>query len=130
MRLQKIILAISMLAIFISLDAVSVRAAAKATTIKGYVIDSSCTFTKGLKKPISSECAVACAKGGSPLVIQGTSGVIYLPISGGEPASSENDKLMPFAGKLVTATGTVYMRGGAHAIVISEIHEATAPAGK
>ena len=38
-------------------------------TINGYVLDSACAFTKGLKKPISAECAIACAKAGSPLVI-------------------------------------------------------------
>jgi hypothetical protein len=99
-------------------------AAGKTTTVKGYVIDSSCTFTKDLKKPISSECAVACAKAGSPLVIQTAAGVVYLPISGGEPASGQNDKLMPYAGQMVTVTGTVYARGGAHAIVIDKIEGA------
>lgn len=33
--------------------------AGKPTTVKGYVLDSACAFTKGLKKPISKECAVA-----------------------------------------------------------------------
>src|SRR5580700_8956136 len=32
----------------------------KPDTIKGYVLDSACAFTKNLKKPISPECAVAC----------------------------------------------------------------------
>ncbi len=38
----------------------------KSIAVKGYVLDSACAFTKGLKKPISSECATACAKAGSP----------------------------------------------------------------
>ena len=29
----------------------------KSITVKGYVLDSACAFTKGLKKPISGECA-------------------------------------------------------------------------
>ena len=41
----------------------------KPATVKGYVLDSACAFTKGLEKPISRDCAKACAKGGSPLVI-------------------------------------------------------------
>ena len=41
---------------------------AKTSTVKGYVLDSACAFTKSLKKPVSSECAVACAKNGSPLL--------------------------------------------------------------
>ena len=34
----------------------------KTITVKGYVLDSACAFTKGLKKPISADCATACAK--------------------------------------------------------------------
>jgi type 1 fimbria pilin len=38
-------------------------------TVKGYVLDSACAFTKGLSKPISKQCAISCANAGSPLVI-------------------------------------------------------------
>ena len=64
MNLQKV-----MRLIFPCLLAVAVVAGnadtGKAVTVKGYVLDSACAFTKGLKKPISSECAMACAKAGS-----------------------------------------------------------------
>ena len=40
--------------------------AGKPVTANGYVLDSACAFTKGLKKPISAQCAQACAKAGSP----------------------------------------------------------------
>jgi hypothetical protein len=99
----------------------------KTTTVKGYVLDSACAFTKSLKKPVSSECAVACAKNGSPLVILAPSGTIYWPIADTTPSSSQNDKLLPFAGQKVTVTGKVFARGGSTAIVISKI-EAQAPA--
>jgi len=94
---------------------------AKTVTVKGYVLDSACAFTKSLKKPISSECAIACAKNGSPLVILAPSGTIYWPIADATPSSSQNDKLLPFAGKKVTVTGKVFQRGGSTAIVISKI---------
>ncbi len=94
---------------------------AKSVTVKGYVLDSACAFTKGLKKPISAECAVACAKAGSPLVILAPSGTIYWPIADSTPSSSQNDKLLPFAGKQVTVSGKVFERGGSKAIVISKI---------
>jgi hypothetical protein len=97
---------------------------AKTVTVKGYVLDSACAFTKGLKKPISSECAIACAKAGSPLVILAPSGVIYWPIADTTPSSSQNDKLLPFAGKTVVASGKVFERGGSKAIVISKIDAA------
>jgi hypothetical protein len=111
-----------------TLGAGTLWAAGRHATVKGYVIDSSCTFTKDLKKPISRDCAVACAKAGSPLVIQADNGTIYLPISGGQPASGQNDKLMPFAGQRVTVSGTVYLKGGSHALVIEKVE--AEPAGK
>lgn len=91
------------------------------TTVKGYVLDSACAFTKGLKKPISGECATACAKAGSPLVILTNSGTIYWPIANTTPSSGQNDRLLPFAGQKVTATGKVFKRGGSSALVIENI---------
>jgi hypothetical protein len=90
-------------------------------TIKGYVIDSACTFTKNLKRPVSPQCAVACAKAGSPLVILSDDGTIYWPIDDAVPSSSQNSKLLPFAGQKVTATGKIFERGGSHALVIDNI---------
>ena len=99
----------------------AVRAESKAATVKGYVIDSACTFTKGLKKPISVECAQACAKAGSPLVIMADNGSIYWPTTDAMPATSQNDKLLPFAGKRVVASGKAYERGGSKALLIEKI---------
>jgi hypothetical protein len=90
-------------------------------TVKGYVLDSACAFTKGLEKPISRDCALACAKSGSPLVILAEDGTIYWPIAAATPSSGQNSKLLPFAGGKVTATGKVYERGGSKAIVIEKI---------
>jgi hypothetical protein len=90
-------------------------------TLRGYVLDSACAFTKSLKKPISAECAIACAKAGSPLVILTTSGTIYWPIADTTPSSSQNDKLLAYAGKLVTVSGKVFQRGGSTAIVIRKV---------
>ena len=93
----------------------------KSTSISGWVIDSSCAYTKGLDKPISMACAKACAKNGSPLVILSDNGSIFLPIDSKTPASSQNTKLMPFAGEHVKVSGTEYARGDSHAIVIASI---------
>jgi len=90
-------------------------------TIKGYVLDSASAFTKGLKKPVSAECAIACAKAGSPLVILTTNGTIYWPIADTTPSTSQNDKLLEYAGKQVTVSGKVFQRGGSTAIVISKV---------
>src|SRR5271167_3714743 len=93
----------------------------KTTTVKGYVLDSACAFTKGLKKPISRECATACAKAGSPLVILTDNGTIYWPIADTTPSSGQNEKLLPFAGQKVAATGKVFQRGGSSALVIEKV---------
>jgi predicted lipoprotein with Yx(FWY)xxD motif len=93
----------------------------KSTTVKGYLIDSACAYTRDLKKPISPACAQACAKAGSPLVILTEDGTVYWPIDSAKPAKGQNEKLMPLAGQKVTATGTVYDRGGSKAMVIEKI---------
>lgn len=93
----------------------------KAISVKGYVLDSACAFTKNLKKPISADCAVACAKAGSPLVILADDGTIYWPIADTTPSSGQNDRLLPFAGKKVTVEGKVFQRGGSSALVIEKI---------
>jgi len=95
--------------------------AGKTITVKGYVLDSACAFTKGLKKPISADCATACAKAGSPLVILSDNGTIYWPIADTTPSSGQNEKLLPFAGQKVTASGKSFERGGSTAIVIEKI---------
>ncbi len=93
----------------------------KTETVKGYVLDSACAFTKGLDKPISRDCALACAKAGSPLAILTSDGTIYWPIAGTTPSAGQNDKLLPFAGEKVTASGKVFERKGSKAIVIDKI---------
>ena len=98
---------------------------APTVTVKGYVLDSACAFTKGLSKPISKQCAISCAKGGSPLVILANDGTIYWPITDTTPSSGQNSKLLPFAGDKVTATGKIYERGGSKAMVIEKIEAQT-----
>jgi len=102
--------------------AVGVFAADNPTvTVKGYVLDSACAFTKGLSKPISKECATSCANAGSQLVILSEDGNIYWPIADTTPSSGQNPKLLPYAGAKVTASGKAYDRGGSKAIVIEKI---------
>jgi hypothetical protein len=95
--------------------------AGKPISVNGYVLDSACAFTKGLQKPISAQCAQACAKAGSPLVILADNGTIYWPIADTTPSAGQNEKLLPFAGQRVTASGKAYARGGSTAIVIEKI---------
>lgn len=105
-----------------ALVAVSVLASPqKSITVEGYVLDSACAFTKSLDKPISRDCALACAKEGSQLVILTKDGSIYWPIDSMTPAKGQNAKLLEFAGNRVKATGKLYERGGSHALVIDTL---------
>lgn len=120
MKLKTAILA----TVFVLVLAACVAAAATeptTATVKGYVLDSACAFTKNLAKPISKECAMSCAKSGSQLVIVAENGQVYWPISDATPALGQNDKLLPFAAQKVSVTGKVYVRGGSRAIVIDKI---------
>lgn len=93
-------------------------------TLNGWVLDSACAYTRALTKPISPECAVQCARKGSPLVLMTDDGKIYLPVADSMPAQGQNARLMPFAGKRVTVSGNVYERSGSRAIVIAKIQAA------
>jgi len=104
----------------------SAHAQEKSATIRGYVLDSACAFIKNLDKPISRECALACAKAGSPLVILADDGIIYWPISDAMPATGQNARLIKFAGQKVTVTGKVFERSGSRALVIERIEPAPA----
>jgi hypothetical protein len=116
-KIPSVLIAISVLAtlMFAGSDA------GKSVSVNGYVLDSACAFTKGLQKPISVQCAQACAKAGSPLVILTDNGTIYWPIADTTPSAGQNEKLLPFAGQRVTASGRVFTRGGSNAIVIDKI---------
>jgi hypothetical protein len=125
MSIQKTSTAMFALLVFAALLATG-SDAGKSVSVNGYVLDSACAFTKDLKKPISAQCAQACAKAGSPLVILADSGTIYWPIADTTPSAGQNEKLLPFAGQRVTASGKVYARGGSTAIVIEKIGAETA----
>lgn len=112
---------------FLLMAAVYMAAAdSPSVTVKGYVLDSACAFTKDLSKPISKQCATSCANAGSQLVILAEDGTIYWPIAATTPSSGQNPKLLPFAADKVIVTGKVYLRGGSKAIVIDKI-EAQSP---
>ena len=112
-------------AILVALALGGARAEEPAATLKGYVLDSACAFIKNLNKPVSRDCAVACAKAGSPLVILADDGTIYWPISSAMPATAQNPRLMQFAGHRVIASGKIFERSGSRAIVIEKIETAS-----
>jgi hypothetical protein len=94
-------------------------------SVEGVVRDVACPIQnhKSTATDFNLDCALACAKAGSPLVILTKDGDIYFPISDQMPDPSQREKLMPFVGKYVRATGTIYTRNGTRTIVIREMTE-------
>ncbi len=121
MNFRRSLASVFLTAIFVTVVLGPALAQGKAATVKGYVLDSACAFIKNLKKPVSEQCALACAKAGSPLVILADDGNIYWPISDSMPATGQNQRLMKFAGQRVIASGKVFEKGGSRALVIEKI---------
>ena len=101
------------------------RANRSKVTIEGTVRDVACPIQNldGTAMSMSQKCVMDCVKGGSPIAILTKDGGLYLPISDKMPDYSQREKLMPFVGKYVRATGIAFERKGMRAIVISEITE-------
>jgi hypothetical protein len=98
---------------------------AKTMTIEGAVRDLACPVQNpaGTATSFSRQCTLDCVKHGSPIIILTKDGLIYFPISADMPDSSQRDKMMPFVGKYVQATGAVFERKGTRAIAITQIKE-------
>jgi hypothetical protein len=94
-------------------------------TIEGLVRDVACPIQnlEATATHLSMKCLRSCARRGSPLVILTREGDLYFPISAKMPDADQRPALMPFLGKYVRVTGSVYERKGTHAIVIHEIKE-------
>ena len=101
------------------------RANASKSTIEGLVRDVACPIQNldGTATNLSLKCVRECVRGGSPLVILTKDGYLYFPISDKMPDTDQRQALMPFVGKYVRASGTVFERTGTYAIVITEIKE-------
>ena len=94
-------------------------------TIEGAVRDLACPVQNpaGTAKSFSLQCTLDCVKHGSPIIILTKTGLIYFPISADMPDSDQREKMMPFVGKYVQATGPVFTRNGTRAIAITQIKE-------
>jgi len=124
--LKRIIAGLSALALMAIILPASAQAQMEAPsyevqTITGTVVDLSCKFGHGLSGADHRMCAQVCADKGIPLVILGSDGKLYLPITADMPGSSSNDQLKEYAEQEVTVTGQVFSAGGASAIRIDEI---------
>ncbi len=98
---------------------------AKTMTIQGAVRDLACPVQNpaGTATNFSVRCTLECVRRGSPIIILSNDGFIYFPISADMPDSGQRERMMPFVGKYVQATGAVFERKGTRAIAITEIKE-------
>jgi hypothetical protein len=72
-------------------------ASAMAADLTGYIIDKSCSTKKGMMG--NEACAKSCIGRGDPAVLATDDGKVY--------TVSNQDKVVPMAGKKVTVTGKV-----------------------
>lgn len=93
--------------------------------IEGLVRDIACPIQNpaATATRFNLQCALDCAKKGSPLIIMTKNGDIYIPISSSMPDRDQRQRLLPFVGKFVQATGVVFARNGTRAIAITQIKE-------
>ena len=98
---------------------------AKSMTIEGAVRDLACPVQNpaGTATRFRWKCTMDCVRHGSPIIILTKDGFIYFPISADMPDSDQREKMMPFVGKYVQATGPVFERKGTRAIAITHIKE-------
>ncbi len=94
-------------------------------TIEGLVRDISCPLQNKAATAVkfNLQCARRCIKLGSPIVILSKDGEIYIPISDSMPDKGQRERLLPFVGKYVRATGHVFQRAGSRAIALETITE-------
>jgi hypothetical protein len=94
-------------------------------TIEGLVRDIACPIEnkEATATRFNLQCALQCARQGSPLIILTKTGLMYIPISTDMPDKDQREQLMPFIGRFVRVTGKVYERAGTRAIAIEDIRE-------
>ena len=83
-------------------------------TITGEVVDANCYMQDGMDATGSGhkDCAVTCAKAGSPLAILTKDGTLYYPIAG--MGKNPNDQLMDYIADQVTVSGKYYSQGNSN----------------
>jgi hypothetical protein len=94
-------------------------------TVEGLVRDVACPIQnhKSTATHFNLDCARACAKAGSPLVILTKTDEMYFPMTDQMPDVSQRERLVPYVGEFVRVTGVVYSRNGTRTIVIKTITE-------
>jgi hypothetical protein len=100
--------------------------------VVGYVRDVACLVQNhkagAATSKTAQQCLQDCIRGGSPIVLLGEDGTLYTPITPETPDKDVRPKMLPYAGKYVKASGTIYERGGLHVFAIEKIQAIDRPA--
>lgn len=95
----------------------------KEISVTGLVVDTGCYMSHNTKGEKHVKCATACAKAGVPLaILDEASGTLYLPVA--VDHKNQNEKLLPFIEKKVTATGSLMEKGGIKGFAIKKVEAA------
>ncbi|HWO33378.1 MAG TPA: hypothetical protein VNO32_31655 [Candidatus Acidoferrum sp.] len=94
-------------------------------TIEGLLRDAACPIqnSPATATEFNRQCLFDCVKQGSPIIILTRDGTIYLPSSDPMPDADQRQHLLPFVGRFVRISGTVFERKGTRGIAIKEIKE-------
>ena len=89
-------------------------------SITGEIVDAGCYLGHGERGPKHAECAKQCVAGGMPMCLLTSDGSVYLLTMNHDNPDPYN-KLKTMAGRTVTVTGAVMMRGGMNAIDVASM---------
>lgn len=92
--------------------------ASKSATLTGEVVDITCLMDHDGKGDKHATCAQKCIEKGLPVGLL-VGNKLYAVILGSH--ESPNEKLAPFAGKLVTMKGSVVEKNGMHVIDMESV---------
>jgi hypothetical protein len=95
--------------------------AAKSGKLTGEVVDISCFVGHEGKGDKHAACAQKCIAKGLPVGLLAGNTLYAVVLSSHD---SPNEKLAPFAGKLVTMTGTIVEKNGMHVIDMDAVEPA------
>jgi hypothetical protein len=118
----------SMLLVFVAILSSSMaafgqtkKAASKAVTIKGEIVDIACYLAQGARGPGHAACATACAKAGGALGILAPDGKLYVSVLPDDHKHNPNYLLMDHIGQTVDAKGFVRSKGGVNGMMILSV---------
>lgn len=104
------------------------KAAGKAATVTGEVIDVACYVAHAGRGADHKECATKCVTGGMPVGILTDKGEVILAVTDDHTAA--NTLLAPLLATKVKAEGELSSRGGVKVLAIAKVEPVAAPAGK